>query len=145
MATMRRSGNSAAATVLNHLPYRQCARSAPGFVHRLASKRSLINPSKLWTILVCPRSYPDAQSTDAIGGGLPRRNHFPGPTKTSGNRWQVPMIRRIKGGDHGNVHPQFDLPRVFENGGCWHGERWWNTTMTEIVTALLALLSASVF
>jgi hypothetical protein len=55
------------------------------------------------------------------------------------------MVGRIKGGDDGNVHSQFDLPRVFEDGGCWHGEPWWKTTMIEIVTALLALLSASVF
>jgi uncharacterized membrane protein len=55
------------------------------------------------------------------------------------------MIRRIKGGDDGDVHSQFDLPRVFEDRCCWHGEPWWKTTMTEIVTGVLAFLSASVF
>jgi hypothetical protein len=54
------------------------------------------------------------------------------------------MIRRKKGGDYVNVHSQLDLPRVSEKRRSWHGEPRGTTTMTELVTALLAFFSASV-
>jgi hypothetical protein len=44
MATMRQYGNSAAATVLNHLTYRPRARLAPDFVHRTFLKTVLYKP-----------------------------------------------------------------------------------------------------
>ena len=55
------------------------------------------------------------------------------------------MMRRMKGGDHGDVHFQLDLPRVSEERRSWHGKPGRTTTMTELVTALLAFFSASVF
>jgi hypothetical protein len=55
------------------------------------------------------------------------------------------MIRRIKGGDHGNVHLQFDLPRVSEERRSWHGEPRGTTTMTEVVAGLLGFFSVSLF
>jgi hypothetical protein len=55
------------------------------------------------------------------------------------------MMRRMKGGDHGDVHFQLDLPRVSEERRSWHGKLGRTTTMTELVTALLAFFSASVF
>jgi hypothetical protein len=48
------------------------------------------------------------------------------------------MIRRIKEGDYADIHSQFDLPRVSEARRSWHGEPGGTTTMTEIVTTLLA-------
>jgi len=54
-------------------------------------------------------------------------------------------MRRIKGGNYANVHSRFDLPRVFEERRSWHGEARGTTTMTELVTGVLAFFSASVF
>jgi hypothetical protein len=54
------------------------------------------------------------------------------------------MIARKKGGDHADIHSQFDLPRVFEECRSWHGEPWGTTTMT-VVTGVLAFFSAGVF
>jgi hypothetical protein len=47
MATMRQYGNSTAATVLNHLPYRQCARLAQGFAHRTCFRMVLYKSLKI--------------------------------------------------------------------------------------------------
>ena len=55
------------------------------------------------------------------------------------------MIGRTKGGDHDQIHSQFDLPRVFEERRSWHGEPRGTTTMTELVTGVLAFFSAVVF
>jgi hypothetical protein len=42
---------------------------------------ALYKSFKICTILVCPRSYPQAQSPDAIGGGYPDETIFPARRK----------------------------------------------------------------
>jgi len=55
------------------------------------------------------------------------------------------MIARKEGGDHAYFHSQFDLPRISEKRCSRHFKSGRTTTMTEIVTALLAFFSVSVF
>jgi hypothetical protein len=70
---------------------------------------------------------------------------FPTRRKRPETDGEILMIRRIKGDDYADIHSQFDLPRVSEKRRSRHGERGRSTTMTEVVTALLALVSAGVF
>jgi hypothetical protein len=69
------------------VPLRRWAPLVPGILSTGAAQKSpFINPSTLWTILVCPRSYPHAKSLDAIddrdgdihwpGTGLGWRRHL---------------------------------------------------------------------
>jgi hypothetical protein len=70
---------------------------------------------------------------------------FPTRRKRPETDGEILMICRIKGDDYADIHSQFDLPRVSEERRSWHGEPGGTTTMTEIVTALLAFFSFSVF
>jgi hypothetical protein len=58
---------------------------------------------------------------------------------------EILTISRTKGNDRADIHSQLNLPRVFEERGSWHGEPGGTTTMTEVVTGLLAFFSVSVF
>jgi hypothetical protein len=80
-------GYSAPATVPNYRPLRDESNGTGGiFSTGPAQKAPFIKPSTLWTILVCPRSYPHALTLDLVDdrsfdrvwshAGIGRRWHF---------------------------------------------------------------------
>jgi hypothetical protein len=59
-------GYSAPATLPNYRPLRDDSNGTGILSTGLAQKAPFIKPSTLWTILVCPRSYPHALTLDHV-------------------------------------------------------------------------------
>src|SRR6202166_4443484 len=90
---------------------------APGhLVHRAAQKAPFIKPSTLWTILVCPRSYPHALTLDLVDDRSFARvwSHA-----GIGRRWHLGLSPRLTLATPRRPWQYHRIAIDFARGRCW--------------------------